>query len=170
MGSAQYHSVGVEVQPPLPEDRVAQVRFSPLPLGKQGFNIPVEISTASIFRQPPTPLPLNTLIVMAHFDTGATITSLSLALAQKLGFVSVGDSPSYTAAGLQVMPNFVADISFPNTTLSPFQNLKVGSCHLQFDPEKPPSPANFGLLLGRDVMSRWNIVWNGPTSTVLVND
>jgi hypothetical protein len=25
-------------------------------------------------------------------------------------------------------------------------------------------------LIGRDVMSRWNIVWNGPTSTVFISD
>jgi hypothetical protein len=27
-----------------------------------------------------------------------------------------------------------------------------------------------GILIGRDIMSRWNIVWNGPTSTVFISD
>jgi hypothetical protein len=34
----------------------------------------------------------------------------------------------------------------------------------------PNDPRNFGVLLGRDVMARWNIVWNGLTSTVFISD
>jgi len=29
---------------------------------------------------------------------------------------------------------------------------------------------NFGVLIGRDIMARWNIVWNGPSSCVFIAD
>jgi hypothetical protein len=111
---------------------------------------------------------------MAHFDTGASITSIDIGLAMHLKLTAKGYSNSLTASGIQCMPNFVIDAAFPNTSLSPFVNLKIGSCKLNFDLPKaisdPNDPKNFGILLGRDIMSRWNIVWNGPTSSVFIND
>ncbi|GHV72172.1 hypothetical protein AGMMS49928_28290 [Spirochaetia bacterium] len=72
------------------------------------------------------------------------------------------------------MPNFAIDIGFPNTGLSPFVNLRIGSCRLKFDLQKnlenPNVPRNFGLLLGRDIMSKWVITWDGLTSTVIISD
>jgi hypothetical protein len=94
-------------------------------------------------------------------------------LAKHLGLVSTGQSTSGTAAGPQSMPTFVIDLSFRGV-LSPFQNLQIGSCKLGFDLQyclsNPNDPRNFGVLLGRDVMARWNIVWNGLTSTVFISD
>jgi hypothetical protein len=43
-----------------------------------GLNIPVEISTAAIFRNLPEPPPLVSIVVMAHLDTGAGITSIDI--------------------------------------------------------------------------------------------
>jgi hypothetical protein len=136
-----------------------------------GFNIPVEISIASIRKQPDKPA-TQSFSVMAHFDTGASGTSIDIGLAQHIGLGVEGTTTILTAAGPQKMPTFMADLAFPSTTLSPFINLKMSSCVLGFklDGADTATPSNFGLLLGRDVMSRWNIVWNGPSSTVLVND
>jgi hypothetical protein len=86
---------------------------------------------------------------------------------------TVGKSNNRTASGPQVMPNFAIDISFPATKLSPFYNLRIGSCRLDFDLAnnmKPSKSQNMGILIGRDIMSRWNIIWNGPTSTVIISD
>ncbi|MDR0302314.1 MAG: retropepsin-like domain-containing protein [Treponema sp.] len=149
------------------------VEFSPLPLFQSGFNLLVEISTASIFKNPPLNIPLSTITVMAHFDTGASYTSIDIELAKHLKLLAIGQSESHTASGLQVMPNFAVDISFPAARLSPFYNLRIGSCKLGFDLEnnmKSPKSQNMGVLIGRDIMSRWNIVWNGPTSTVIISD
>jgi hypothetical protein len=111
---------------------------------------------------------------MAHFDTGAGSTSIDIGLAQHLKLLPIGLSENITAAGAQTMPNFAIDISFPNTKLSPFFNLRIGSCKLKFDLakslENPNVPTNFGLLLGRDVMSRWIITWDGPSSSVVIAD
>jgi hypothetical protein len=110
---------------------------------------------------------------MAHLDTGASKTSIDINLAKYLNLVSTGQSKSKTAGGPQVTPDFVIDLGF-RTPLSPFSNLQIGSCDLGFNLQQclanPNDPANFGILIGRDVMSRWNIVWNGPTSTVFISD
>lgn len=111
---------------------------------------------------------------MAHFDTGASITSIDINLASHLFLNATGQSISHTASGAHQMPTFAIDLSFPNTNLLPFSNLQIGSCHLNFNikncEQNPNDPKNFGLLIGRDIMSKWNIVWNGPTSTVFIND
>ena len=107
---------------------------------------------------------------MAHFDTGATNTSIDINLAKHLNLIPIGQSVNYTAGGPQKMPNFYIDLSFPGTTLKPFHNLRIGSCNLPFDVKNGIHSRNFGILIGRDIMSKWNIVWNGPTSTVFISD
>ncbi|GBR74046.1 cellular and retroviral pepsin-like aspartate proteases [Candidatus Termititenax aidoneus] len=170
----QYSSISTVFQPskPLPPDTIIKAGYSPFPLMLYGLNIPVNISTASIFRQPnnPSPLPLKTISVMAHFDTGASITSIDIEIAKYLGLIPVGQSPSQTAAGIQIMPNYVIDISFPNTQLSSLKNLPIGSAKLNFKHGATNDPKNMGLLIGRNIMALWNIVWNGPTSSVFISD
>jgi hypothetical protein len=110
---------------------------------------------------------------MAHLDTGASISSIDISLAKHLNLIPTGQSTNRTAGGPRLMPNFVIDLGF-RIPLSPFPNLQIGSCDLGFNVQQclsnPNDSANFGILLGRDVMSRWNIVWNGPTSTVFISD
>jgi hypothetical protein len=138
-----------------------------------GMNIPVEISTAAVFKNPPNSISSSSILAMAHFDTGASVTSIDITLAKHLNLIPTGLSTSGTAAGPQSMPTFVIDLSF-RVDLSPFPNLQIGSCKLPFDLQQcltdPNDRGNFGILIGRDVMSRWNIVWNGPTSTVFISD
>lgn len=174
MGSFRQHNFGFQINPPLPHDTQVGVIMSPDRLQLLGLNMPVEISTASADRQPPTPLALNSIVTMAHFDTGASITSIDVNLARHLNLIATGESISHTAAGAHRIPTFAVDLSFPNTDLSPFSNLQIGSCRLYFNirncQENPNDPQNFGLLIGRDIMSKWNIVWNGPSSTIFIND
>jgi len=173
MAIINQHTFDLRINPPPSKDTHVAVDFSPFPLQQSGFNLPVEISTASIFRNPPLNVPLSSIVVMAHFDTGASSTSIDIELAKHLKLLSVGQSENRTASGSQVMPNFAIDISFPNTKLSPFYNLRVSSCRLGFDLEnnmKPSKAQNMGILIGRDIMSHWNIIWNGPTSTVIISD
>ena len=175
MGSFVHYNVDINITPPAVAGTRITTGLSPIALLNIGFNIPIEISTATIFRQPPNQSPLSSIVVMAHFDTGASRTSIDINLAKHLNLQAIGQSVSYTAAGPQLMPDFAVDIGFPNTTLSPFPNLNIGSCQLvTFNLQKcvsnPNEPKNFGILLGRDIMSRWNIVWNGPTSTIFISD
>jgi len=166
-------SFGIKINPPPSKETHIAVDFSYFPLLQEGFNMIVEISTASIFKKPPLNMPLNSISVMAHFDTGASSTSIDIELAKHLNLLAIGQSESHTASGPQVMPNFAIDISFPATRLSPFYNLRISSCRLDFklaDNMKQSKSQNMGILIGRDIMSRWNIIWNGPTSTVIISD
>lgn len=49
--------------------------------------MPVEITTATAFRQGTKPVPLRTIVIMAHLDTGATRSSIDEGLAQQLQLI-----------------------------------------------------------------------------------
>jgi hypothetical protein len=173
MGIFSHHHLGVYVTPPLPSESKVFTKIDDTQLRLMGLNIPVEISTATVFRTPPNNISLLSILAMAHLDTGASITSIDINLAKYLKLVPTGQSTSRTAAGPQSTPDFVIDLSF-RAALSPFLNLQIGSCDLGFDLQQclsdPNNPKNFGILIGRDIMARWNIVWNGPTSTAFISD
>jgi len=151
---------------PIPQDAKFGLGLTPVPLMNIGLNIGVIVSTASAFRSPDKPQNVKVAQIIAHFDTGASITSIDIELARKLELIPIGQSQNRTAAGLREAANFVVDLSFPGSALSQFTNLQIGSCLLT----DPNYPAPFQLLIGRDIMSKWNIVWNGPTSTVFIYD
>jgi hypothetical protein len=156
---------------PLPAG--TDIGASPRPLLLEGFNFPVAVSTPSgLLKNPSFDKDLAaSIVVMAHLDTGASRTSIDIKLAEHLKLVSTGNSSLTTAGGVKIMPDFVVDLNFPNTDLGPFINLPVGSCNLPFDISGNLNDfKNFALLLGRDILSYWNVVWNGPTSTVFIND
>jgi len=146
-------------------------RFSPTPLLRCGMNIPVIVSAGSAYLRTPNAAQSTHLTVLAHLDTGASVTSIDIKLARHIGLLPVGMSRMRTAAGSVKFSAFIIDLQFPNSTLSACTDLPVSSCDLGFDLVKPWTDArNFGILIGRDAMTRWNIVWNGPTSTVIIND
>jgi len=110
------------------------------------------------------------IVVVGHFDTGANTTSIDFKIADMLGLVPMSFSTIRTANGAAETPNYIVNLSFPNTLLKPFEKLQVTSCDLEYDLNQKQSSKNLGILIGRDVMSRWNIVWNGPTSSVFISD
>jgi hypothetical protein len=131
--------------------------------------MPVAVSPSA-----PEPSPdraVRSTAVMAHLDTGASITSIDISLAEYLDLKPTGFSRYLTAGGIQKMPTYVIDLYFPQCSLKPIINLPIGSCYLKFDVNgDQKDPEKFALLIGRDILSRWNIVWNGPTSIVIIND
>lgn len=173
MAHLQSTAAQLRTNPALPSGTSISLAFTPQPLVQSGFNFPVSISAASLLKRTSPAEGTKTITVMAHFDTGASKTSIDTGLADYIGLVPVGMAPIHTAAGLTQMPNYAVDISFPNTGLKPFINLPISSCKLPLkigNDGIAVSPQNFGILIGRDIMARWNIVWNGPTSTVFVSD
>jgi hypothetical protein len=154
----------------------AFVRHSvgPDELMRFGLNIPVTVSTPTVSGGPPVSAEKKSLAVMAHFDTGASTTSIDIKIAEFLNLEPLGVLPGFTASGVSEMLSYLVDISFPSAPLAPFPNLNVCSCKLPFalTPTGPDymTPVNFGVLIGRDIMSEWNIVWNGPTSSVFISD
>jgi len=170
------NSINVEftLSNPVPPETKVFLGANPLFLMKHGFVIPVIIQTPSILCIPPVSKPIRTITVMALFDTGASRTSITKIIADYLELEQVGFSKIYTAAGPATYPDYAVDILFPNAGLKSIENIKVGSCKLPYKNNLPPdltmANSNFGALIGRDVMARWNIVWNGPTSTVFISD
>jgi len=145
---------------------------SPRFLLEHGFVMPVVIQTPSVLCAPPISKPLETVLVMALFDTGASRTCVSDTIANALTLNAVGFSKFHTASGVEVFADYAVDVHFPNAGLRCFENLKVGSCKMPYTHNLPDAQRmvhdNFGVLIGRDIMARWSIVWNGPSSCVFV--
>ena len=168
------YDVHVNPQPTTPIQ--IGISASPSALVISGFNMMIEVATASAFvKQSLNQMPRKAIPVMAHFDTGASLTTIDEQLAAHLGLVSIGTTKISTANGIAHTPNYAVDVSFINTHLKSVINLQVNSCKLaEFDlaaaMATPDNPKNFGVLIGRDIMSLWNVVWHGPSSTVLISD
>lgn len=174
MGQYTKFSQVVRSSEPIPQKCSLKFETTAVPLMKNGFNLPVAISVSSMMREMEPEKKFKTFIVMAHFDTGATNTTIDTKIADFLELKAVGLSRINTAGGTIETPKYAVDIIFPRTELRQFTNLEVGSCQLPFniDQNNPNflSNNNFGVLIGRDIMAHWNIVWNGPTSTVFISD
>ncbi|MCL2252647.1 MAG: hypothetical protein FWC12_12145 [Treponema sp.] len=166
MGSIRSHYINFQTIPPLPQGSVVNFNVSNIPLLFNGLNIQVIVSTATAFHNPNNPQSIKSSQILAHFDTGASKTSIDIELAKHLSLIPTEESPSNTAAGLRQATDFVIDLSFPGASLQSFRNLQISSCELS----NPVMSLPFKMLIGRDIMSRWNIVWDGPTSTVIISD
>lgn len=151
------------------------ITLGPTVLNSLGCNLQVEIATAAAFvNKLANPTPRKSIVLMAHLDTGASRTTISPVLAQYLGLVQTGVAPAQTANGTTQNPTYAIDIVFVGTTLAPRVDLSVGSCTLPFTlaahAANANDPRNFGVLLGRDIMASWHLMWDGPTSTVIISD
>ena len=149
------------------------MQFSPLGLENTGLNVPVAVSQSAILSPTHDKPPLS-ILVMGHLDTGASKTAIDLSLAEALRLDSIGMGSSNSAAGKFTSPDFAVDLSFTGTMLQSVQNLNVSSCNLMFSlaecQKNPDNQKNIGILIGRDVMSRWHITWDGRSSTVVISD
>ena len=167
-------NAGVQTSKPLPADITASIVMSEKHLLEYGFVIPLIIQTPSALHLPPKSKPLKSSTVMALLDTGASRTCISNIIADELDLEPVGASRSFTASGVSVNPDYAVDILFPDAGLKSFENLKVASCQLPYNPALSGSDKisrhNYGILIGRDMMTKWNIVWNGPSSIVFITE
>lgn len=167
-------SVDVVSSKPLPPDISLQAKIGHLELANPGFVFPVIVQTPSFLCVSPFSETLKTVTVMALLDTGASRTCISRAIAQMLELKIAGYTKTNTAGGIKKFPDYMVDILFPNNSMNGFVDLMVGSCDLPYNSVPIDgdvmAKSNFGVLIGRDMMSRWNIVWNGPTSTVFISD
>lgn len=172
MGQFSSFSIGAKANTKLPEG--LKLETTPIPLMQSGFNLLVTIAPPSLARKSSPEAEEKSITVMAHFDTGASKTNIDHQIAKLLGLSAVGIAHQHTAGGLIETSEYAVDLSFPSASLKPFHNLRVSSCKLPFKVDDAGkmelSKNNFGVLIGRDIMSKWNIVWNGPTSTVFVSD
>ena len=174
MAHINHFNTNIALKPtPVHGTRVG-IAYGPDALANLGFNLYTEVSTAGALVAKQESISSNSISVIGHLDTGSTRTSIDASLATHLELTSVGSSSSRTAAGLQETPDYTVNLSFIGYGLRQIHDLKVGSCNLGFDlteaQANPMNVRNMGLLIGRDVMSLWNITWHGPTSTVFISD
>jgi len=162
-----HNNIQFKLDPPPVVQTNVDFQLGPYALSRFGFNIPVIANSIPLHREAPN---AKSKLVMAHFDTGAVITCIDEKLADELELLPIGVSTIQTANGPKDVKQYVIDVSFPGTGLKGYC-LSVNSCSLAYKPEfGNADPTNFALLIGRDVMAHWNIVWNGPTSTVIISD
>lgn len=143
-----------------------------------GLKLWVEISTASIDVEDAS-TPRKTFQGWALLDTGAYRTHISEHIPEYLNLNSIGEDREVgTAGGRITSKDYAIDIKFLNLNLNPFLNLNIGSIGKKeddhFDLEKALDykldKRNYGIWLGRDILSRWNLNWDGPSSTVTISD
>ncbi len=174
---AHFHTFnfGVNIIPPPPPGTAVAHHISQMPLQLLGLNFLLEVSTATAFVASKNPVPRRAIPVMAHLDTGASSTAIDESLATHLGLISVGKGRNATANGFRESNFYVVDAAFINTPLKGIQNLQISSIHipsfnLNAAIQNPMVHQNFGVLIGRDILSRWQVTWHGPSSTVFVSD
>jgi predicted aspartyl protease len=102
---------------------------------------------------------------LALLDTGATLTGIDRSVPEALGVPPVGQVETGTAAGKAKHSTYPARLVFtsiPNLILEAQAAVGVdlSGLRVQFGQAQPPQPII--ALIGRDVLSNWLLVWNGP--------
>jgi len=159
-------NIDVNIDPPPTVGTNLSMNTGPHNLCTYGFNIPVIVANTPDSGAPQP----KSIMVIAHFDTGASVTCIDEKIVRELELVPVEVGIMQTAQGSATAKKYLVNISFPNTGLRDY-TLNVSDSNLPYNGSATDmGPQNYGVLLGRDIMANWNIVWNGPTSTVLVSD
>ena len=92
---------------------------------------------------------------------------IDVVLAEYLGLVDNASPSDHNA-----LPSYSIDIDFIEPELSSVHGVVVKSTNTKFDMRRNDKrfQGNIGMLIGRDLMSHWNIVWDGVASTVRIID
>ncbi|SRR5216684_5500497 len=100
--------------------------------------------------------------VTALIDTGASRTVISPQLAVTCGLRQTGQARISSAGHITDRPEYAAAIRFPGQELQGFDPMSLVAC---------PLPAqDVACLLGRDVLERWNLTYDGRSGLVEVNE
>jgi hypothetical protein len=144
---------------------------TPDALEYSGLKILVEIST-STFDVEKGKETRKSIKVWAKIDTAAYKTHLSQKITDFLDLKLKGEKYNVpTGGGFTKTKTFAIDLNFVDYPLDPFINLEVESMpKFPFDLSNNIEKRNIGVLIGRDILSNWNLNWDGPTSTVTIFD
>jgi hypothetical protein len=134
-------------------------------LANKGIIINVEIgidlSTAEALRAFAQPIP-NPISCQALIDTGSSILAIDQSIAQSLNLVKRGIYFAHTANGQRQCNLFAVALSFPATNLKSYNVIQASEVDLSAQP--------FKCLIGRDVLSKWHLHYNGESGAVSVAD
>ena len=123
--------------------------------------IGVDVFTADALRALGQPVP-NPFLCQALLDTGASTLALDRSIAQSLGLARRGVVINHTANGLRQSNLYAVSLLFPATSLRSYNLLRASEVDLSTQP--------FKCLIGRDVLSRWHVHYNGQTGAVSIAD
>jgi predicted aspartyl protease len=91
----------------------------------------------------------------ALIDTGAGRTALTPTAVETVGLRKIDETRLLRAGGVNEKAGvYVAAIQFPRYKLATIEVIEVVMCEL---PEQP-----IQCLIGRDVLARWILTYNGP--------
>jgi predicted aspartyl protease len=98
----------------------------------------------------------------ALIDTGASRTVLTPEAIQRVGLPVVHYTTLSRAGGMDKAGVYVAAIQFPRYKLASIEVIQVLCCEL---PEQP-----IQCLIGRDILSRWLLTYNGRTGEWCIDE
>jgi predicted aspartyl protease len=104
------------------------------------------------------------LSIVGIIDTGSSITVINPQVASTCGLRQTG-TVLVAAVGAKPVsqPEFAASIKFPDQPLAGIATLRVVACPL-------PAQEGVACLLGRDILERWRLSYDGRTGEVTVDD
>ena len=94
-------------------------------------------------------------------DTGAGATAIDVSVCATLDIAPVGVKQVGTAGGQTTQPLFPVSLHLPGTGLPRFDISPAIGCDL--------SGQGILALIGRDVLSRCVLMWNGPMGHVILS-
>lgn len=97
---------------------------------------------------------------LALIDTGATYTCIDETTCQALGIQAVGTATVNHVDGASIRACYPVQVSFPDLKLPPLKIIRATSVNLTNN--TPP----FIALIGRDVLSRFKLTYNGPRGRI----
>jgi predicted aspartyl protease len=100
--------------------------------------------------------------VTALIDTGASRTVINPQLAATCGLRQTGVARISSAGHITERPEYAGAIRFPDQELEGFDLLSLVACPL---PEQ-----DVACLLGRDVLERWNLNYDGRSGFVEIEE
>ena len=142
-----------------------EFHFSDKELRENGPRISISIGHSEMEYEESKSLGLDLpppLTVSGLIDTGASITVINPRVAESRRLRQTGFA-LVSAAGSQAQyPEYVASLKFPGTDLQSFDLVRVVGCQL---PRQP-----IACLIGRDILRKWLVTYNGRASTVRISD
>ncbi len=99
----------------------------------------------------------------ALVDTGAAVSAVHEGVLTALGLAPIDSVPVSTPSGDSDMFVYPARVSFPGLDVTPHTLTTFAGCQLDW---LTPNGKNVVMLLGRDVLSDFLMVYNGRTGAI----
>jgi hypothetical protein len=141
---------------------VVKLPFTPTELILQGPHIAILISATRLEVEEGRPLGLEfpELPVHALIDTGASLTVINPEIAKTCKLKQTGHQMINAVGGKAgEYPAYAAAISFPGSNLPSLDATRVVACPIIRQPF-------FSCLIGRDIMRKWLLSYDGRTGEV----